>query len=95
MGHSQCVVTREGFEFSLGDNLIDEPHAQGILGAKVGPGREENLLGIRRTNQLHELFHAVVVIPQAQARCWNAKACVVGRKAHVTGDGNADATPTQ
>src|SRR5262245_60327764 len=26
LGHRQCVVTREGFEFSFGDNLIDEPH---------------------------------------------------------------------
>src|SRR5437762_7628244 len=87
----QRVGAREALELTAGHDLVHEPHAQRVLGAEIGAGREEDLIRVGRPDQLHQLFHAVVVVAEAEPRRRNAEAGVVRREADVAGDRDADA----
>src|SRR5262249_35774050 len=89
--HRQRVVAGEGFELRLRHDLVHQAHAQRVLRAEVGARGEEDLLRVGRADQLHQLFHALVVVAEAQARRRDAEARVVGGDAHVAADGDADA----
>src|SRR2546427_7667163 len=89
-GHCQRVVAGEIFKLRLRHDLVHEPHAEGVLGGEVGTGGEEDLLRVGRPDELHQLFHALVVITETQACRGDAEAGVVGGDAHIAADGDAD-----
>src|SRR5881296_1278611 len=65
--------------------------AQGVLRTEVSAGSKEDLLRVRGSDELHQLFHALVVVAETEARRRDAEASLVGGEAHVTADGDADA----
>src|SRR3989441_991605 len=77
-GHRQRVVAGEVFKLRLRHDLVHEPHAERILGGEVGTGGEEDLLRVGRPDELHQLFHALIVVTQTQPRRGDAEAGVVG-----------------
>src|SRR2546427_216858 len=61
-----------------------------VMGGEVGTGGEEDLLRVGRPDELHQLFHALVVITETQPCRGDAEARVVGGDAHIAADGDAD-----
>src|SRR5678815_1839196 len=84
------VVAREPLEIGLGHDLVDQPHAQGVLGGPVRARGKEDLLRVGRADELDQLVHAVVVIAEAEPGGGDAEARVVGGDADVAADGDAD-----
>src|SRR5258705_6424615 len=89
--HRQRVVPGEALEVRLRHHLVHQPHAQRVLGAEVGARGEEELLGVRGADQVHQLLHPAVVITEAEPGGRDAEARVVRRDAPVAGDRDADA----
>src|SRR3989442_3444618 len=89
--HRQRVVAGEGLKLRLRHDLVHEPHAERVLGGEIGAGREEDLLRVGRPDELHQLFHPLVVVAEAQSRGRDAEAGVVRGDAHIAADRDTDA----
>src|SRR6266568_8225881 len=84
------ILLDEGLQLARRHHLIDEAHAQRLLGAVVAR-REENLLGGRRADEIGEAANALDAVAEAELGGRHAEFRILRADAQIAGRRHRDA----